>query len=72
MGFNDEGPISLRCLGVLKFLWPINNSCNDDQHRTQKLAVVLSRIRNEELFSREAIRDGLPVFYDADSVRFDL
>ena len=72
VGFNDEGPISLLCPGVLEFLWSINNSCNDDQHRRQKLAVVFRRIRNEELFSREAIRDGLSVFSYADSVRFYL
>ena len=70
MGFNDEGPIALLRLGVVELLWPINDSCDDDQHGRQKLAVLLGRICNEEFFPREAIRDGLPILCDADSACF--
>ena len=70
LGFNDEGPISFLRLGILEFLRTIDDSRNDDQHGTEELAVLFGRIRNEKLFSRNAVGHGFSVFDDADRIGF--
>src|SRR5262249_44113819 len=46
--FNNEGPKPFLCVRIAEFLRAIHDPSDDDEHGRQKLAVPLSRVRNEK------------------------